>query len=167
MSDRIYILDKKLFASERKRFVGGIVDFIFVFVSVFISGLIIVIIGNIFNWNIFSIWGQFINDSTYLALFTFLMLNYLFLECFFGATMGKFATGIIVVTENGTKPNFGRIFIRTLCRLIPFDVFSFLGKSGMFWHDSFSRTYVVDKRGLERDLEIFYSIDLIGQNEVV
>ncbi|WP_338841443.1 RDD family protein [Flavobacterium ginsenosidimutans] len=167
MGDSMYILDKKLFASERKRFVGGIVDFIFVFVSVFISGLIIVIIGNIFNWDIFSIWGRFINDSTYLALFTFLMFNYLFLESFFGATMGKFATGIIVVTENGTKPNFGRIFIRTLCRLIPFDVFSFLGKSGMFWHDSFSKTYVVDKRGLERDLENFYSIDLIGQNEVI
>ncbi|WP_343705403.1 RDD family protein [Flavobacterium sp.] len=167
MSDRIYILDKKLLASDRKRFESGIIDFIFVFISIFVSGFIIVITGNIFNWDIFSVWDRFITDSTYLAFFTFLMLNYFFMECFFGATMGKFATGIVVITENGTKPNFVKILVRTLCRLIPFDVFSFLGKSGGFWHDSISKTHVVVRRELEKDMEIFYQIDLIGEKEVV
>ena len=159
-----YVLDKKLLASDRKRFEGAIVDFIFVFISIFVSGLIIVTIGNIFNWDIFSVWDQFITGSTYLAFFTYLMLNYLFMECFFGATMGKFATGMKVVTDNGVKPNFIRILIRTLCRLIPFDVLSFLGKSGRFWHDSFSKTYVVNKKALESDMEIFYFSNSIGVN---
>lgn len=167
MSDRIYILDKKLIASDGTRFQGAIVDFVFVFISIFVSGFVIVIIGNVFNWDIFSVWDRFIIGSTYLAFFTYLMFNYFFMECFFGATMGKFATGIVVVTENGVKPNFGRILIRTLCRLIPFDILSFLGKSGLFWHDSFSKTYVVNRKGLERDLEIFYSISLIGGKEVI
>ncbi|BDU24603.1 RDD family protein [Flavobacterium sp. GSB-24] len=167
MSNRIYILDKKLLASDRKRFEGGIVDFIFAIVSIFVSGFIIVIIGNIFNWDIFSIWQRFVTDSTYLAVFTFLLFNYLLMESFFGGTMGKFATGITIVTENGEKPKFDKIFIRTLCRLIPFDVFSFLNKSGRFWHDSISKTYVVNKNDLERDMEIFYKVNLIGINEVI
>lgn len=167
MSGRTYILDKKLLASDRKRFESGIVDFIFVFISIFVSSLIIVIIGNIFNWDIYSVWERFVTNSPYLALFTFLMLNYLFMESFFGATMGKFATGIVVVTESGAKPNLGKIIIRTLCRLIPFDIVSFLGKSGKFWHDSFSKTYVVNRKGLEADLEIFYSVDLIGEKELI
>ncbi|MGE8339655.1 RDD family protein [Flavobacterium sp. ACN2] len=167
MSDRIYILDKKLLASDRKRFEGSIVDFIFTIISIFVSGFVIVIIGNIFNWDIFSIWKRFVTDSTYLAFFTFLMLNYFFMECFFGTTMGKFATGLVVVTENGMKPNFIKILIRTLCRVIPFDVLSFLGKSGSFWHDSISKTYVVVRRELEKDMKIFYQIDLIGEKEVI
>lgn len=167
MSDRIYILDKKLLASDRKRFEGGIVDFIFTIISIFISGFIIVIIGNVFNWDIFSIWQRFVTDSTYLACFTFLMLNYFFLEFFFGATMGKFATGLVVVTKNGEKPGFIMILVRTLCRLIPFDVFSFLGKSDGFWHDSISKTHVVVRRELEKDMEIFYQIDLIRTKEVI
>ncbi|UPZ17224.1 RDD family protein [Flavobacterium humidisoli] len=167
MSDRVYILDKKILASNRKRFEGFIIDFIFTIILIFISGFVIVITGNIFNWDIFSIWQRFVTDSTYVAFFTFLMLNYFFMECFFGASMGKFATGIVVVTEKGTKPNFIKILIRTFCRLIPFDVLSFLGKSGTFWHDSISKTHVVVRSELEKDMEIFYQIDLIGVKEVI
>ncbi len=164
MINSTYILHKNLLASDRKRFESVIVDFVFVFISIFVSGLIIVIIGNTFNWDIYSFWNQFITDYTYLAFFTYLMLNYLFMESFFGATMGKFATGIKVVTENGVKPNFIKILLRTLCRLIPFDVLSFLGKSGRFWHDSFSKTYVVNKKALESDMEIFNFSNSIGVN---
>lgn len=165
MSEAIYILDERLKASERKRFVGAIIDFIFVIVSIFISGFIIVIIGNVFNWDIFSIWERFVTDTTYLAFFTFLLFNYLFMEWFFGGTMGKFATGTTIVTENGLKPSFIKILIRTLCRLIPLDVLSFLGKSGRFWHDSISKTYVVIKHDLEKDMEIFYGVEKIGIKE--
>lgn len=165
MKDRIFILDKKKLGSERKRFESGIIDFLFTFVSIFGSGFIIVITGNIFNWDIFSIWQKFVTDYTYLAFFTFLLLNYLFMEWLLGATIGKLATGMMVVTENGTKPNFAKILIRTLCRLIPFDIFSFLGKSGIFWHDSISKTYVVIRSEIEKDMQIFYNIDLIGQKK--
>ncbi|WP_163397974.1 RDD family protein [Flavobacterium fluviatile] len=81
-----------------------------------------------------------------------------------GRTAGKFVTGTIVVNQNGKKPNLIAIIIRTLSRLIPFDAFSFLGKSGKIWHDSISKNYVVDKQNLIKDMEIFYSPELIGVN---
>ncbi|MCY1461177.1 hypothetical protein D9M71_788050 [compost metagenome] len=63
------------------------------------------------------------------------------------------------------RPNFKAICIRTLCRLIPFDALSFLGKSERIWHDSISKTFVVEKKDLENDMEMFYSLNLIGVND--
>ncbi|MFH6998343.1 RDD family protein [Flavobacterium sp. FlaQc-57] len=165
MSNNVYIVEKKLLASDRDRFINCILDFLSVFITMFVSSLIVIIVGNVFNWDIFSIWEKFIIDSRYLACLSFLMFNYFVLEWLFGRTMGKLVTGTIVVNKNGLKPDFGVIFIRTLCRLIPLDALSFLGKSEMFWHDSISKTYVVEKKELERDMEIFYSLNLIGVKE--
>jgi len=162
MNNTIYILNEQMLASERKRFVSCIFDFFFVFVTMFLSGFIVVIVGNIFNWDIFSIWEKIIIRYTYSAFFAFLMVNYFFFESIFGRTIGKLITGIVVVNLNGLKPNFIVFITRTMCRLIPFDAFSFLGKSGRFWHDSFSDTYVVEKDALEKDMELFYAINLIG-----
>lgn len=166
MNNTIYVLNEQIPASERKRFVSCIFDFFFVFVTMFFSGLIVVLVGNIFNWDIFSIWKKIIIGYTYLAFFTFLLVNYFFFEWIFVRTMGKLMTGIVVVNRNGLKPNFFVLVIRTTCRLIPFDAFSFLGKSGRFWHDSFSNTYVVEKNALEKDMEFFYAINLIGVQEI-
>lgn len=100
--------------------------------------------------------------GTYLS---FAIIYYLFFESIFGRTMGKFLTGSIVVNEHGLKPDFATICKRTLCRLIPFDALSFLGKSEMFWHDSISKTYVVEKQDLKKDMEMFYNLNLIGKRE--
>lgn len=62
--------------------------------------------------------------------------------------------------KNGEKPSFSVIFKRTLCRLIPFDGFSFLGSRG--WHDSISDTYVVEKKSLEESVKMFHDLKLIG-----
>lgn len=63
-------------------------------------------------------------------------------EYFFQKTAGKYVTKTIVVTENGNKPDGKTIFIRTLCRLIPFDRLSYLVTKRGF-HDRFSNTQVV------------------------
>lgn len=63
-----------------------------------------------------------------------------FSEAIFRQTFGKIATNSCVVS-NGIPLTTGRIFIRTLCRYIPFDAFSFLW--GGNWHDSVSSTAVV------------------------
>ncbi|WP_163397973.1 hypothetical protein [Flavobacterium fluviatile] len=82
MSNTVYILNEKLLSSERKRFIGIIVDFFFVYVTVFLSGLIMVIIGNVFNLDIFSVWEEFVIGYTFLAFFTFLIINYFIMEFF-------------------------------------------------------------------------------------
>lgn len=70
-------------------------------------------------------------------------LYYFILEYTFKTTIGKLYTGTKVVNQDGTVSH--AIFFRTVCRLIPFEPFSFLfGKQG--WHDQFSKTIVIDKR---------------------
>lgn len=161
----MYILDERLKASERKRFVSCIIDFFFAFVTIFVSGLVVVTIGNVFNWDIFSIWRIIVLEYTFLAFFSILLINYLVLESLFGRSPGKFFMGTVVVDRNGLKPSFGFVFVRTLCRLIPLDVFSFLGKSERFWHDSISHTYVVEKNKLDFDIKVFYGVEKIGIKE--
>ena len=83
-------------------------------------------------------------ESPWLGIYYLVLLfGYFFLfEYFFGKTPGKFLTKTKVVDMNGEWPGGKKLLIRTLCRFIPFDNFSFLfGPLG--WHDSFSGTMVV------------------------
>lgn len=73
---------------------------------------------------------------------------YIGFESTTGRTPAKFITGTKVVTLDGKKPGFGQIVIRTLCRFIPFEPFSCLGKYPRGWHDRFSKTMVVRVRDL-------------------
>ena len=74
-----------------------------------------------------------------------MMTYYLFFECIWARTPGKFILGTVVVSEDGSKPGFGRIFKRTACRFIPFEAFSFFGDPVIGWHDSISGTRVIRK----------------------
>ena len=74
---------------------------------------------------------------------------------YFGKTIGKMCFGLVVVNFEGKKPDNLTIFIRTICRLIPFDGLSFI-IGGWFnhelksnWHDRFSDTYVVYEKKLQ------------------
>ncbi len=163
MSNSVYIVEKKLFTSDRDRFLNCIIDFFFIFFSIFIVTIFVIITGNIFQWDIYNGWVEIMIKLGMLgAYISFAIVYYLVFEGLFGRTMGKIITGSIVVNENGLKPSFGVICIRTLCRLIPFDALSFLGKSERIWHDSISKTYVVEKKDLEKDMEMFYNLNLIG-----
>lgn len=59
-------------------------------------------------------------------------------------TLGKYVTNSIVVNRDGSTPDTNHILIRTLCRQIPFQEFSFFGVFPIGWHDTFSKTLVVD-----------------------
>ncbi len=115
---------------------------------------------------VYSLWLKIMSSLGVLGTyFCFAVVYYLIFENLFGRTVGKFLTGSIVVNEYGIKPNFTTVFTRTVCRLIPFDALSFLGESGRIWHDSISKTYVVEKNDLEKEMEIFYSLNFIGVND--
>ena len=75
-----------------------------------------------------------------------IFIYYFILEATTGMTIGKLITQTKVININGLKPSTYNIFIRTFCRLIPFDAFSFLAISG--WHDSLSNTTVVSTNKL-------------------
>jgi uncharacterized RDD family membrane protein YckC len=71
---------------------------------------------------------------------------YVGMEASTGKTVGKYVTGTQVLTEDGEQPSVGTIFIRTLCRIIPFEPFSFFGSTPRGWHDNLSKTRVVKTR---------------------
>ncbi|MBF9220079.1 RDD family protein [Hymenobacter ruricola] len=77
-----------------------------------------------------------------LAVFALMFLYFFVLEVSTGRTIGKLITRTRVVMQDGSELTTKAILLRTLCRLIPFDAFSFLGgDSG--WHDTLSKTRVV------------------------
>jgi uncharacterized RDD family membrane protein YckC len=85
-------------------------------------------------------------------------------ESVFMRTPAKFITNTMVVNRDGTTPDNSRIFLRTLCRQIPFESISFLGRPAIGWHDSLSKTLVVDIyefKKAKRNAEV----DIINNNE--
>jgi uncharacterized RDD family membrane protein YckC len=89
------------------------------------------------------------NGSPFLGLyFLLLYFGYHFIfEYYFGKTPGKFITNTMVVDIDNNKPSVKRLLMRNLCRLIPFDAFSFLLGDG--WHDSISSTKVINVDSLK------------------
>ncbi|MBW3521351.1 RDD family protein [Chryseobacterium sp. NKUCC03_KSP] len=82
--------------------------------------------------------------SLYTIIFIFILIYYPISEILFGSSPGKFLTESRVVNSKAGSPNSSKIFLRTLCRNIPFDALSFFSKRG--WHDSLSETYVVKEK---------------------
>ncbi|HEX8504141.1 MAG TPA: RDD family protein [Hymenobacter sp.] len=69
-------------------------------------------------------------------------MYYFVLEVATGRTIGKLFTRTRVVMADGSELTTKAVAVRSLCRLIPFDAFSFLGgRTG--WHDQLSKTRVV------------------------
>ena len=67
-------------------------------------------------------------------------LYYLLFESIFGQTIGKKITGTCVLDLNNKKPNFIKIFFRTILRYNPFDGISYLFGQVQGTHDVLSRT---------------------------
>lgn len=80
-----------------------------------------------------------------------------------GRTLGKYITGTKVLTWYGEKPSVGRFAKRSLCRLIPFDHFSFLTENPRGWHDSLSDTVVVDIKKYNHAITFRKGFDEIGK----
>lgn len=74
------------------------------------------------------------------------LVYYLPFEALTGRTLGKLITGTRIISEDGSIPTFGQVFGRTLCRLIPFEPFSFFRQEGRGWHDTMVKIHVVKCR---------------------
>ncbi|MBP1618337.1 MAG: hypothetical protein H6Q14_2164 [Bacteroidetes bacterium] len=81
----------------------------------------------------------------YGLLFVSFLIYFVFMEYKFQKTLGKFITKTKVIMNDGSKPKLNEIFIRTACRLIPFDNISYLFTKNGF-HDRFSNTTVIKEQ---------------------
>ncbi|MBI9060916.1 MAG: RDD family protein [Marinilabiliaceae bacterium] len=71
------------------------------------------------------------------------LIFYIIFESLTGRSPGKFLTNTKVVDVNGNKPDFTTVLRRSLCRVVPFEEFSFFGGIDKGWHDKWSKTKVV------------------------
>jgi len=151
-------------ADKGKRFLNFLIDYVSIIVlTMLFFSMIAVIINpesNIIHQleNINPLLDRIITTLFYVIL--------IFLSEFLtkGRSLGKYITGTKVVMIDGTTPTTKDFFYRNLCRIIPFDVLTFLGENG--WHDSITKTTVVNKKAFEADLLSEDTIENIGNSEI-
>jgi uncharacterized RDD family membrane protein YckC len=79
-----------------------------------------------------------------LIVFIDYLLYYSLSEGLFkGITIGKLITGTKAINEDGKELSLKQAFLRSACRLIPFEPLSGLGTP---WHDSVTNTIVIKTR---------------------
>lgn len=126
-------------ASKGERFANFAIDIIGFNLAGYLFG---------FGTGIFGMVDVIEDTSLYILAILILLAYYFLLEAVSGRTLGKLITGTKVVTEDGQKPSFVNIAVRTLCRCIPFEPFSFFGSGTGGWHDSLSKTRVIKVKSL-------------------
>ena len=144
-------LDDELLATHSQRFVNYLVDYICQVVMMFGAFVIILMVASSSgNKNIVADIESVTDVVKYAFVSVIILIYYNIFEIFFSVTIGKLITNTLVVDRNGNKPTTDEILLRSICRLIPFEILSFLGAPGKGWHDAISKTYVVKRQILEQ-----------------
>jgi len=143
MKDPLYF-KPELLASKGQRFANLIVDLIFRVVLMFLFGLVAGFLA-LFGSDGLLVWITEIGTLGEQILgWTLMLIYYTVMEATTQRTIGKYISGTKVVMEDGSKPTIGTVLLRSLCRLIPFEAFSFFGDPSRGWHDTITNTYVID-----------------------
>lgn len=159
-----YVVKEQVYASQGKRFVNFLIDRGLFFAFFLILGLAIGVIAEQTQDYQFVILLDEINPiADYIVTGLLLAVYYIVLEGKYQVSLGKLVTQTIVVDQYGEKPEMSSIVKRSFCRMIPFDHLSFLGSAARGWHDSISKTYVVDKKILNEKKLLFHELNKIGE----
>ncbi|TGD57690.1 RDD family protein [Flavobacterium humi] len=155
----------EMLASRGQRFVNYTIDIIIQYILYFILIIIVFIVNALLGST--SMPDQWFSgfQGTFFFL-VFMTFYYTLFESYFSRSIAKYITKTMVVMEDGSKPDSSIILRRSLCRIIPFEAFSFLGYDARGWHDSLSCTYVVKKEAFERSRALFDSFEEIGKEQI-
>ena len=134
-----------------KRFSAFFIDFI---VVIFIYSIVISLINKLYDIRLDKVF------NSNLVFAPFIILYYTIQEYLFHSTIGKLLFKLEVVsadsnsfTDNETRhhsyPTFYQVFIRSITRIIPFNVFFFLSKRPVGLHDILSKTVVTRQKTKE------------------
>jgi uncharacterized RDD family membrane protein YckC len=126
-------------AGRWRRFFGLLVDYVGHLIFGGLIGAVVGFAGAMTGH--LQAWAAHLSGPLFglLAMFAY----YVVLEGAFGRTLGKLVTGTRVVSVDGRRASFKQVVGRTLCRLIPFEMFSIFREERTTWHDSIPRTRVV------------------------
>lgn len=154
-----------LYASQGQRlanlFIDTIIFYLLIFVTSMLLFLLISIVSNRDTVMELANSDLFIYTITYLTI----LLYFIVFEFFLQKTIGKYVSKTLVVTEFGEKPTLSQIIGRSFARLIPFDVFTYLGAKGRGWHDTLPNLYVVDEKLFKQKKANFYDFKQLGKKE--
>lgn len=134
--DLLKILEQRILLKNKvssfKRIVNYLIDLAIVIILIYVLG------------NFFEIlhYGR-LTTFGFLSFFISYFMYYVFMEYCFQRTVGKFITKTKVVTKEGEKPELYTIIIRTVCRFIPYDSYSYVYTDKGF-HDYSSDTSVIN-----------------------
>ncbi len=147
-------------ANKGIRLANYLIDAIVYLICTFIVGVLLGLLSMALSFELPK------NDLFYNLFALLILVIYFFLieSLTKGRSLGKLITGTKVVMIDGSAPSTKDYFMRSLCRIIPFDVLTFLGENG--WHDSISKTTVVNKKAFEADLSQQDSIESLGTTEI-
>lgn len=122
-------------ASTGQRFLTFFLDTIFIYISFFILGA---------AFHALNLDALLAGRGYGLGIAVFI-LYYVLQEATYGRTLGKVIAGTKAVQQDGTPITVGQALVRTICRFIPFEAFSFFGGHGhpAGWHDKIAKTRVV------------------------
>lgn len=140
-------------ASKGKRFANYLIDVIgyYIFaliVGVLLGGVLLSAGNEEFLLNEETSIGQTVLEWVFGIIV--IILYYTASEYFFkGKTLGKLITRTRAVTLTNERMDFSTTLKRTLCRIVPFEQFSFLGDQATGWHDTWSDTKVIEDRNWE------------------
>jgi len=160
------VIDATMMVPWHKRLLNLFIDICAICVIFLLMGLIAGIFAAFGYYGMLN-WITNLDGLTDRIFTTFVMVMYLFImEVSTQRTVGKFITGTMVVTEDGSKPEARNIIIRAFCRVLGIEAFSFLSAYPRGWHDSASDTYVVDAKKYKQALEVQNSFDEIGTEQI-
>lgn len=142
--------NKMQLASQGKRFLNYIIDYIAIQVLAMVAGFVIgalIAVGTMTDGTLDQESETLLQIAGFAVGIIVSLGYFVLMEAVFKKTLGKLVTGTIVVTADGGSPSFGQILGRSLARFIPFEAFSYLfGKPPVGWHDSLSGTRVIETR---------------------
>lgn len=156
-------IDADMLVKWHKRLLNLIIDIVAIIAILFIIGIFGGLL-SLLGYDGMMIWFSEMNPVTERIFTTAIMVIYLFtMENFTQRTVGKYITGTMVVSEDGSKPEPRKILVRALCRIIGLEVLTFISDTPRGWHDTASDTYVVDAKKYKAALELQNSFEEIGQ----
>ncbi len=122
------------YATTGQRFVNYLIDLIGFYAVFFIVSIV------------FNAVGLYSSIAfIYLASFATFLIYYTVLEGSSGRTLGKLVTKTKAIKVDGSPLNFKNAFLRSLCRMVPFEFFSAFS-GGQMWHDRWTDTMVVQNK---------------------
>lgn len=139
-------------ADKGRRFVNFLVDnllmqYVVGFATGYLLALVLIELAPDFLYEVINEPAGTLNYFlfTYMvAIFNYLVYYTLCEKLFKGYTLGKLLSGTRAIRKDGTELTWKDAFLRSLIRLVPFEVFSGLGDEP--WHDTWTNTTVIQAR---------------------